>query len=294
MKPPSFEYHDPTTLDEALALLDELGDQAKVLAGGQSLVPLLNFRLARPAHLVDINRIAELAYIRAWHGGVAIGAMTRQWHAERNGQVAERAPLLRQAIQHIGHIQIRNRGTVGGSLAHADPAAELSGVVAALDGQLVVRSRAGERVLRPEEFFLTYLTTSIEPTELLVEVRVPALPVRSGTAFVELSRRHGDFALVGVAATLSVDTDDRCSEARIALVGVGPVPMRGRAGEAALIGKRPSPERLREAARLATGDLEPDSDLQASGEYRKDMAEVLVRRALEQAHRNLGVVSRDN
>jgi aerobic carbon-monoxide dehydrogenase medium subunit len=288
MKPAPFEYHDPASLDEALALLGELGGEAKPLAGGQSLVPLLNFRLARPAHLVDLNRIAELAYIRDWDGGVAIGAMTRQWQAEGDGRVAERTPLLRQAIQHIGHAQIRNRGTIGGSLAHADPAAELPAVAAALDARLVVRSQTGERVLAPEEFFLTYLTTSLEPTELLVELRVPALPPRSGTAFVELSRRHGDFALVGVAAALTLAADDRCTDARIALIGVGPTAARGTAGEAALRGEAPSAERFREAARLVASDLEPESDLQASADYRKDMAEVLVRRALDTAYHNLG------
>jgi aerobic carbon-monoxide dehydrogenase medium subunit len=288
MKPAPFEYHDPAGLDEALALLADLGGEAKPLAGGQSLVPLLNFRLARPAHLVDLNRIAELAYIRDWDGGLAIGAMTRQWQAEGDRRVAERIPLLRQAIQQIGHAQIRNRGTIGGSLAHADPAAELPAVAAALDAQLVVRSQTGERVLAPDEFFLTYLTTSLEPTELLVEVRVPALPPRSGTAFVELSRRHGDFALVGVATALTLGGDDRCTDARIALIGVGPTAVRGGAGEAALRGEVPSAERFREAAHLVANGLEPESDLQASGEYRKEMAEVLVRRALDAAYHNLG------
>ncbi len=288
MKPPPFEYHAPTALEEALDLLAELGDEAKVLAGGQSLVPLLNFRLARPAHLVDLNRIADLAYVRAWDGGLAIGAMTRQRALERDHAVVERAPLLAQAVPHIGHVQIRNRGTIGGSLAHADPAAELPAVIAALDGQLVVRSSAGERVLGADAFFLTYLTTALQPDELLVEVRVPGLPAGAGTAFLELSRRHGDFALVGVAAALVLAGDGRCRDARLALTGVGASPVRGRTGEAALRGQVPSDRLLREVGRLVAAGLEPDSDLHASAEYRRDVAGVLVERALRAARKNGG------
>ena len=287
MKPPPFEYHAPTTLDEALALLAELGDEAKVLAGGQSLVPLLNFRLARPAHLVDLNRIPELAYIRAWDSGVAIGAMTRQRTAERDPLVAARAPLLRQGLAHVAHVPIRNRGTVGGNLAHADPASELPAVMAALGGRFVVRSLMGERMLAPDDFFLTYLTTTLEPTELLTEVRVPGLPPRTGTAFVELSRRHGDYAVVGVAALLTLREDGRCAEARIALTGVDATPVRGTPGEEALQDQVPSDDRFREAARLATLDLDPLSDLHASSTYRKEIAEVLIHRALAVAHTNV-------
>ena len=287
MKPPPFEYHAPTTLDEALSLLAEFGDDAKVLAGGQSLVPLLNFRLARPAHLIDLNRIPDLAYICAWDSGVAIGAMTRQRVAERDPLVAARAPLLRQAIEHIGHVQIRNRGTVGGNLAHADPASELPAVMAALGGQFVVRRPLGERVLAPEDFFLTYLTTSLEPTELLTEVRCPGLPPRTGTAFVELSRRHGDYALVGVAAVLTLREDGRCAGARIALTGIDATPVRGTPGEEVLQDQVPSDDRFREAARLATLDLKPASDLHASSTYRREIAEVLIHRALRAARTNI-------
>ena len=283
MKPPAFEYHDPVDLSEALNLLAELGDEAKVLAGGQSLVPLLNFRLARPAHLVDLNRIADLAYVRPWNDGIALGAMTRQRTAERDELVRARTPLVRQALAQVGHVHIRNRGTIGGSLAHADPAAELPAVVAALDAELVVRSAVGERVVAPEDFFVSYLTTCVAPTELLAEIRLPALPPRTGTAFLELSRRHGDFALVGVAAAVTLADDGRCQAARIALTGVGPTPVRAHAAEQVLIGQRPGGEAWREAARAATRELEPDSDLHASSTYRKEVAEVLVARALEAA-----------
>jgi carbon-monoxide dehydrogenase medium subunit len=283
VKPPAFEYHDPVDLSEALNLLAELGDEAKALAGGQSLVPLLNFRLVRPAHLVDLNRIADLAYVRPWNDGIALGAMTRQRTAERDELVRARTPLVRQALAQVGHVHIRNRGTIGGSLAHADPAAELPAVVAALDAELVVRSAVGERVVAPEDFFVSYLTTCVAPTELLAEIRLPALPPRTGTAFLELSRRHGDFALVGVAAAVTLADDGRCQAARIALTGVGPTPVRAHAAEQVLIGQRPGGEAWREAARAATRELEPDSDLHASSTYRKEVAEVLVARALEAA-----------
>jgi carbon-monoxide dehydrogenase medium subunit len=290
MKPPAFEYHAPRSVDEVLALLSELGDDAKLLAGGQSLVPLLNFRLARPAHLIDLNRLAELAYVREWDGGVAIGAMTRQRTLERDARVRQCTPLLAHALPLIGHVQIRNRGTIGGSLSHADPAAELPAVVAALDGQLVVCGRTGERVLRAEEFFRGYLTTSLEPSDLLVEVRLPGLPPRTGTAFVELSRRHGDFALVGVAAALTLDEEGRCDQARIALIGVGPAPLRELDAEKALRGQMPSEDVFRAAGRTVAAALQPESDLHASAEYRRDLAEVLVRRALVAAHHNMEVV----
>src|SRR5215470_15811927 len=211
MKPPRFEYLAPTSVDEALAMLAEHGEEAKILAGGQSLVPLLNFRLVRPGYLIDLNGV------RAENGHVAIGAMTRQRAVETSSLVSERCPLLADAMPQIGHVQIRNRGTVGGSLAHADPAGELPAVVAALDGELVLRSARGERRLAPEQFFVGYLTTAAAPDELLVETRVPVAPPRTGTAFIELSRRHGDFALVGVAASVTVDEGGVCTKCAIAL-----------------------------------------------------------------------------
>ena len=283
MKPPRFEYLAPTSLEEALALLAEHGDGAKVLAGGQSLVPLLNFRLVRPAYLVDLNEIPGLAYIRQDNGHVAVGALTRQRAVETSALIRERVPLMADAMPQIGHTQIRNRGTIGGSLAHADPAAELPAVVAALEGQLVVRSARGERVLRPEEFFVAYLTTAIEPTELVVEVRLPVAPERTGTAFLEVSRRHGDFALVGVAASVTLDENGVCTRCAIALTGVGPTPVVAREAARQLIGTKPTPEALEDAGRRAAAGLQPDGDLHASSQYRKHVAGVLTRRALGQA-----------
>jgi carbon-monoxide dehydrogenase medium subunit len=283
MKPPRFEYLLPRSLDEALAMLAQHGEDAKVLAGGQSLVPLLNFRLVRPAYLVDVNDIPGLDAIRLDDGRLSLGAMIRQRAVERSSLVRERCPLLADAMPQIGHVQIRNRGTVGGSLAHADPAGELPAVMAALDGELVVKSSRGERRLDAERFFVGYLTTAIEPNELLVEVRVPIAPARTGTAFLEVSRRHGDFALVGVAATVTLDEGGICTACAIALTGVGPTPVVARDAARALIGVKPAVSAFEDVARRVAGPLSPDSDLHASSDYRKHLAGVLTRRALARA-----------
>jgi CO/xanthine dehydrogenase FAD-binding subunit len=283
MKPPKFEYLAPRSLEEALAILAEHGDEAKVLAGGQSLVPLLNFRLVRPTYLVDLNDIPGLDGIRMDDGRLAIGAMTRQRAAETSAMVRERCPLLAEAMPQIGHVQIRNRGTIGGSLAHADPAGELPAVLAALDGELVLRSRRGERRLTPQQFFVGYLTTAAAPDELLLEASVPAPPPRTGTAFMEVSRRHGDFALVGVAATLSIDTGGICTACSIAITGVGPTPVVARDAARTLVGVKPTAEAFVEVARRVSSTLTPDSDLHASADYRKHLGGVLTRRALARA-----------
>ena len=264
-----------------------------MLAGGQSLVPLLNFRLVRPAYLVDLNEIPGLAYIRQDDGRVAIGALTRQRAVEHSALIRERVPLMADAMPQIGHVQIRNRGTIGGSLAHADPAAELPAVVAALEGELVVRSARGERVLRPEEFFVAYLTTAIEPTELVVEVRLPVTPERTGTAFLEVSRRHGDFALVGVAASVTLDGSGVCTRCAIALTGVGPTPVVARAAAQQLVGAKPTPEALEDIGRRAASSLQPDGDLHASSQYRKHVAGVLTRRALARAVERAAISHKD-
>lgn len=283
MKPAPFEYFAPTSVAEALALLAQHADDAKPLAGGQSLVPLMNFRLARPGVVVDLNRIPELQYIRAHDGGLAIGAMTRQRAAERDPLVRGRCPLLAEALPLVGHLAIRTRGTIGGSLAHADPAAELPAVAAALDAELVVRGPSGERVLKPDAFFLTYLTTTLEPTELLVEVRLPPWPSGAGWAFEELSRRHGDFAIVGVAAVLQLDQRGQVADTRLACIGAAPTPARARAAEEALRGQPATAESFRAAAELVVAALDPQSDVHASAEYRREVAKVLARRALQAA-----------
>lgn len=288
MKPAPFEYYAPESLDEALRLLAELGPEAKVMAGGQSLLPTMNLRLARPAHLVDINGVAELSQIRIWNGGLALGALVRHRQAERSELVRARCPLLAEALPLVAHPQIRSRGTIGGSLAHADPAAELPAVVAALDAELVARSVRGERVLKAEEFFLTVFTTTLEPDELLVEVRLPGMPAGAGWSFQEVSRRHGDFALVGVATLVRLGSDGTIADARLAFTGAGPTPMRARQAEGLLAGERPSPEAFAAAAEQAAGELEPESDVHATAAYRRHVARVLARKSLEIATERAG------
>ncbi|MDQ7849491.1 MAG: xanthine dehydrogenase family protein subunit M [Armatimonadota bacterium] len=282
MKPAPFRYAAPRSVGEALALLQEYGPKAKVLAGGQSLVPLLHMRLARPEVLVDINRIRALAYIRRRDDRLHIGALTRQRAVEASATVRRHVPLLWEAIRSVGHPQIRNRGTVGGSLAHADPAAELPAVVAALDAELVVAGPEGERVLSPEEFFTGYLTTALQPTELLVEIRFPPPGEGTGSAFVEVARRQGDFALVGVAAVLQ-RRDGAIGQARLAFTGVGPGPVRAREAERLLQGETATPRLFAQAAREASTRLEPPDDIHATAQYRRDLAAVLAHRALEAA-----------
>ncbi|MFQ5899373.1 MAG: FAD binding domain-containing protein [Candidatus Methylomirabilia bacterium] len=282
MKPPPFEYHDPTALEEALDLLRRYGGEAKILAGGQSLMPLLNFRLARPTALVDINRVQALAYIREADGQLRVGALTRQRAIEFSPLVRERLPLLAEATTLVGHLPIRSRGTVGGSLAHADPAAEYPAVATALDAELVVRGPQAERVLGPEEFFQTYLTTALAPEEMLVEVRLPIPPQGSGWAFEEFSRRQGDFAIVGIVAVLDADAG-RCRAARLAAAGAGPKPIRLRGAEQILEGEELNERTMEAAASRAAELVEPESDIHASGEYRRHLTRVLTRRAIRQA-----------
>ena len=285
MKLPEVEYEAPTTVAEAIDLLAEHGDEASVLAGGQSLIPLLALRLARPEVLIDINRIDELSGVSAADGQVAIGAMTREYVAEASGTIADTLPLLAAALPLIGHEAIRSRGTIGGSLAHADPAAELPAVARALDAEFVVRGPSGERVIPAAQWFDGYLTTSRRPDELLAEVRFPAAGPGTGVSFQEVARRHGDFAIVGLAASL-VFSDGVISEARLAFAGVSDVPVRAAAAEDLLAGERPSAELFDEAARRATEDLDPPADLHGSSDYRKTVAAAVVRRGLRAAADN--------
>lgn len=287
MKPPRFQYHAPQSLDEALALLAELGADAKPLAGGQSLIPMLNMRLARPGHLIDLNRVAELDYLAERDGGLAVGAMTRQRAVERSPLVRDRCPLLAQAIRYVGHLPIRTRGTVGGSVAHADPAAELSGVLAALEARITLRSRSSTRVLVPDAFFLGTLTTAAAPGELVTEIWIPAIPERTGQVWLEVARRHGDYALVGLGASLTLDQNGVISEARLALIGVGPTPVRAHRAEERLRGERPDVSLFREAARLVSAEIQPETDVHATSEYRRRVAAVLAERVLTEATRQV-------
>jgi CO/xanthine dehydrogenase FAD-binding subunit len=269
-------------------MLAEHGDRARVLAGGQSLVPLLNFRLAQPEIVVDINRIADLAYVRAHDGGLAIGALTRQHAVECSDVVRARVPIVAEACRLIGHLPIRHRGTLGGNLAHADPASELPAVMLALEAQLVVANRKDTRVVAADQFFIGALTTALQSGELLAEVRLPASPPGSGGAFVEMARRAGDFALVGVAALLTLDSSSRCQRARVALCGVAPTPIRAYAAERVLVGQAPKGAVLEEAATQAAAATNPSADLHGSAEFRRKLARHFTRQALELAARRAG------
>lgn len=283
MKPAAFEYDDPTTEDEALDLLARYGDECKVLAGGQSLVPLMNFRLARPARLVDINRIESLGRIAISGANLRIGALVRHVEVEQSRDIAHGWPLLKEAIGWVGHLQIRNRGTVGGSVAHADPAAELPAAFAALDATFHLRSRRGERALAWHEFFVSEFTTATEPDELVVAVEVPPQAPSTSSAFVEYARRHGDFALGGAAVTLETDGGGLCRRATIALLSAGARPVRAASAEHRLEGSRLDDAAIRGAASAAIEGLHPTGDMHGSAEYRIGLLEVMTERALSTA-----------
>ncbi len=284
MKPAPFEYYRPRTLDEALSLMAKYGSDAKPLAGGQSLIPAMNFRLATPAVLDDLNAIHDLGYIRNDSGDLRIGGMTRQRQVERSALISEKAPLVAEAMPHIAHPAIRNRGTIGGSLAHADPAAELPAVMTALDAHVAISSKAGIREVPAHEFFVGLFSTAIGPGELLTEIRIQPWEGRSGYAFQEISRRHGDFALAGAAAVLRLDATGVCTSARIVLFSVGDRPMLGEHATTILLGQAPTAELIRAAADAAsTEDIDPPSDIHASARYRRQLANVLTRRVLERA-----------
>jgi carbon-monoxide dehydrogenase medium subunit len=283
VKPPKFDYTAPASLDDAVSALAAGGEGAKVLAGGQSHVPLLAIRFAQPSLLVDLNRIPELAYVREGADGVLeIGAMTRTHELEVSPLLARGWPLAVAAAPFIGHRQIRNRGTIGGSIAHADPAAELPAVAIATGARLVATSARGSRDLAAADFFHTYFTTALEPDEILTQIRIPRPAPRTGVGFVEVARRHGDFALVGAAATVTLNGDG-CADARVALVGVGDAPVEVAAAGEILRGSAVTEETAREVGAEASAAIDPGSDLHASAGYRKRVAAVVTRRALLQA-----------
>jgi aerobic carbon-monoxide dehydrogenase medium subunit len=287
MKPAPFDYYAPTTVEQALAHLAEHGDEAKVLAGGQSLVPMMNFRLVQPSVLVDLNSIPDLAFIQPDEdGGLRIGALTRHYQVEVDPLVAARMPLLHEAVPKIGYPQIRRRGTLGGSLCHADPSAELVAVSVALNGRFRLRSPKGERWVPAQDFFIGLFTTVLQPDELLVEVALPPLPARTGGSFMEVARRRHDFALVGVAAVVSLDGKGFIQQARMVFLSAGDRPMEAHRAAKVLTGQAPTPEAIRAAAEIAASDdIDPSSDIHATAEFRRHLAKVLAGRALEQACR---------
>jgi CO/xanthine dehydrogenase FAD-binding subunit len=291
MKPPKFRYFAPKSVGEALTLLEEHAAEARVLAGGQSLVPLMNMRLVHPDVLIDINGISELSFIEATNGGLAIGALTRDAALAADKHVTEGLSVLNEAAHFVGHPAIRNRSTVGGSIAHADPAAELPAVMVALNAEMIARSSSGSRTVAAQDFFKGYLTTDLKDGELLTQVSIPGLPARSGSTFVEFARREGDYALAGVAAVVTLDENGAIADARLGLCSVGPAPVRPHAAEALLRGQRPGDEAWTAAANSVVSVLdEPLSDIHGSADYRRHLAGVLTKQALaaaaERAERN--------
>jgi len=278
LKPPAFTYHRPTTVDEALRTLAEVGSDGKVLAGGQSLVPVLNMRLAAPGHLVDINKLAELSYLRVDDQAVRVGALARHADTERHVAAAAAVPLLREATTHVAHPAIRNRGTTVGSLAHADPAAEVPAVLTLLGGSVTLASAAGRRSVPAAEFFLGPLESAVQPGELAVEALFPRPPERTGTAWLELSRRRGDYALCGVGALVTLDEDRRVTAARAAYISVGPTPVLVELTDA-VVGQPADGADWAAAGTLAASSVSPEEDIHATAAYRRQLVAVLTARA---------------
>ncbi len=283
MIPAAFDYFRPTSVDEALALLEQYGGEAKLLAGGHSLIPLMKLRLAQPRYVIDLGRVRELEYVRESGDHVLIGAMTRHVTVETSELLERRCPLLVETASVIGDAQVRNMGTIGGSVAHADPAADYPAAILALEAELRVVSRQGERWIRAEDFFVDMLTTALQPGELLVEIKVPALQPRTGTAYVKVPQKASGFALCGVAAVLRVDENRRCQEVAVGITGVAPKAYRARVVEQMLRGQVLEPSLIAVASEKAAEGIDPFDDLHASAEYRAHLARVYCRRALERA-----------
>ena len=283
MKPAPFEYHAPQTLSDAVSLLRDLGEDTKVLAGGQSLVPMMALRLARFDHLVDLNRVGELAGVERRDGTLRVGALVRQARIERDRTVAEAVPLMAKATPLIGHFQIRNRGTIGGSLAHADPTAEYPAVALALDAKLELASAAGTRVVPASEFFVSTFMTAAEADEVLTAIRFPVWAGRCGFAVEEVARRLGDFALTGAACGVELDDSDRIARSAIGMFGMGSTPLRASEAEKALTGNPATGADVAEAGRAAAAESDPPGDIHASAAYRRAVGGVVVARALRAA-----------
>jgi carbon-monoxide dehydrogenase medium subunit len=283
VKPSAFEYHRPETLGEALDVLAELGPDAKVLAGGQSLLPLLSMRLASPKHLVDINRIAELSYLHSGPDGVRVGALARHAAVERDADARVAQPLLAQALKLVAHPTIRNRGTTVGSIVHADPSGEMPAVLCLLSGSVTVASKVGRRTITGDTFFLGPLESAVEPGELAVEAFFPALPEQSGTAFTEVSRRQGDYAICGLGVVVTLDDDLRIASARGGYLSVSATPLVVDFTDA--IGGKSFDSDLSAAAAMAQSAADPEADIHATADYRRHLVGVLTARAVREAAR---------
>ncbi|MGH2628606.1 MAG: FAD binding domain-containing protein [Anaerolineales bacterium] len=284
MKPAPFAYFAPDSLEEALDRMAQAGSDGKVIAGGQSLIPAMNFRILQPSLLIDLNRLTDLEYIRPSNGdGLCIGAMTRQRRLERDPQVRDRAPLLYEATPFVAHPQIRNRGTLGGSLAHADPAAELPAVILALEGKIRAQRAGGERWIEAADFFQGMFATALAPDEIVTEVALPPPGERTGWAFTEMARRRGDYALAGVAVGLTLDARGGCSRARIVFLNAGDGPIVAEKAISVLVGQPASTAAFEAAAEEASAEIDPSGSLHASPQFQRHLARVLARRALDRA-----------
>ena len=283
MKPSAFKYIAASSLDHALAAKADYGDEAKFLAGGQSLVPAMNFRLSRPAALIDLNPVEALSYVEERDGATRIGALTRYRDLERNQAFLKRCPLFADALPHIAHPQIRNRGTIGGNLSHADPASELPAVAMAMQARFRLRSSKGEREVEARDFFIGLLTTNIKDDEMLIEIAFPTSPARSGTCFMEVARRRGDYALAGVAAIVTVDENGNCVDARLALCGVGETPVDASAAAKGLIGNGMTPDAIADVSALVRDAIDPPGSVHGSADYQRHVAGVLTERTLATA-----------
>jgi aerobic carbon-monoxide dehydrogenase medium subunit len=288
MIPQAFEYHAPKTLAEAAKLVAQFGGEGKLLAGGHSLVPLMKLRLASPKHIIDISRIAELSYIREEQGRIQIGALTTHFKIESSPLLKAKCPMMPEAASEIGDAQVRNKGTLGGSLAHSDPAADWSAVVLALEAEVVAVSPRGQRLIPIKDFFVDMMTTALEPDEILTAVRVPELPAHAGDAYVKLHQPASGFAIVGAAARVVLDDAGAIQQASLGITGVAPKAYRASTAEQGLPGKTPSAKRLAEAAAHAADGVEANADLYASSEYRAHLARVYAQRALEKAVERAG------
>jgi len=284
VKPPKFDYFAPTDIAAALALIAEHGEDSRFLAGGQSLVPMMNFRVAAPSALIDLNQIAELQEIRVDDtGDLHLGAMTRTRQIECDPVIGAANPLLQATAFHIAHVQIRNRGTIGGSLAHADPAAELPGIVLVCDAQLHIQGPAGKRIVPAGAFFDGIFSTALSDGEMLTEIVFPAWPTARHWAFQEVSRREGDFAMIGIAAWFDTDDSNRVTQARLAAIGAGDTPLRLTSAESVLVGETPGATLFVDAAQAGIQNLEAGDDIHASAEYRREVGGVLIGRVLAEA-----------
>ena len=284
MKPSRFAYFSPDNVDAAISAFQSMGADSRYLAGGQSLVPMMNLRVAAPTALIDLNGVSELSQLRIEaDGGLLIGAMMRTRQLETDPTIANANPLLAAAAAHVAHIQIRNRGTLGGSIAHADPAAEIPAIAVVCDADILLRGPAGARTVKSTEFFEGVFTTGLDAAELIEAVRFPAWPGERRWAFAEIARREGDYALAGIAAWFDLDAEGRISACAITAIGAGDTPLRLSTAEGMLIGSRPSTSLLEKAAERTDIDIEPFDDLHASAEYRREVSAVLVRRTLTTA-----------